>query len=59
MSKVYLLIICLLASSFAGCLDSDEDGYSDYSDVFIDDITQWADSDGDGFGDNLGGLKAD
>jgi hypothetical protein len=24
MSKVYLLIICLLASSFAGCLDSDD-----------------------------------
>ena len=49
-----------------GCLDSDGDGVSDPSnignkdewnvshgaDVWINDSTQWADSDGDGFGDN-------
>jgi hypothetical protein len=49
-----------------GCLDSDGDGTSDPSnfgdknewnvshgaDVWINDSTQWADSDGDGFGDN-------
>ena len=44
-----------------GCLDSDFDGYSDPSpgwgesdgaDMWPFDPTQWADSDGDGFGDN-------
>ena len=44
-----------------GCLDSDGDGASDPSsfwnesfgaDLWPNDPTQWADSDGDGFGDN-------
>ena len=51
-----------------GCLDSDGDGYSDVDsnwslnlggDAFPLDSSQWVDSDGDGFGDNLGGNKAD
>jgi hypothetical protein len=43
----------------SGCPDSDDDGYSDTSDDFVDDVTQWQDSDGDGFGDNPVGLGAD
>ena len=35
-----------------GCTDSDSDGYVDPVDVFPSDPFQWADSDGDGFGDN-------
>ena len=48
-----------------GCIDTDYDGWSnndddwDQGDVFENDITQWADSDGDGFGDNLNGTNGD
>ena len=51
-----------------GCVDSDEDGYSDGdsnwslsdgADAFIDDSTQWNDSDGDGYGDNPEGINPD
>ena len=35
-----------------GCTDSDSDGYVDPVDVFPTDPFQWADADGDGFGDN-------
>ena len=51
-----------------GCVDSDEDGYSDGdsnwslsdgADAFIDDSTQWNDSDGDGYGDNPNGINPD
>ena len=35
-----------------GCLDGDGDGWSDAGDVYPDDPLQWADSDGDGYGDN-------
>jgi hypothetical protein len=51
-----------------GCPDSDEDGYSnpdpDWSttqggDAFISDASQWADRDGDGFGDEAEGFQAD
>lgn len=51
-----------------GCPDTDNDGYSDAddgwskedgADSFKFDSTQWADSDGDGFGDNPAGNKAD
>ena len=53
-----------------GCLDSDLDGYSDptadfaaspsgLADAFINDITQWRDIDGDGYGDNATGLNPD
>ena len=44
-----------------GCPDTDGDGYSDPdggwttangADAFINEATQWADQDGDGYGDN-------
>ena len=37
-----------------GCPDNDEDGWANPEDTFPDDITQWADYDGDGYVDNLG-----
>ena len=42
-----------------GCLDSDGDGYADVDDAFSSESTQWADADGDGFGDNPTGHQAD
>ena len=42
-----------------GCLDTDGDGYSDINDDFVDDNTQWSDSDLDGYGDNPNGYNAD
>ena len=35
-----------------GCPDRDGEGFSDTTDMFPDDMDEWADSDGDGFGDN-------
>ena len=35
-----------------GCPDADLDGYADVDDAFPDDFEQWADFDGDGWGDN-------
>jgi hypothetical protein len=35
-----------------GCPDRDGDGWSDLNDLFPDRVDQWADLDGDGFGDN-------
>jgi hypothetical protein len=35
-----------------GCLDRDGDGWSDLNDYFLNDDTQHADSDGDGYGDD-------
>ena len=35
-----------------GCPDGDGDGYSNEGDTFPSDVTQWADSDSDGYGDN-------
>ena len=40
-------------------LDGDGDGYSDSSDHFPIDATQYIDSDGDGYGDNLTGNNPD
>jgi endonuclease I len=40
-------------------LDSDGDGYSNDVDAFVNDATQWADSDGDGCGDNIEGNNPD
>jgi hypothetical protein len=37
-----------------GCRDLDSDGQSDLNDDFINDPTQWSDSDDDGLGDNWG-----
>ena len=42
-----------------GCLDSDLDGYADIVDAFPNEITQWNDTDGDGFGDNAAGYQGD
>ena len=40
-------------SLILGCLDSDGDTWADSIDVFPDDITEWADNDSDGFGNNI------
>ena len=42
-----------------GCLDTDYDGYPDSQDAFPLDTSQWADSDDDGFGDELLGTDGD
>ncbi|MDE0857749.1 MAG: hypothetical protein OSA38_04190, partial [Candidatus Poseidoniaceae archaeon] len=42
-----------------GCYDSDQDGWANIEDTHPDDNTQWADIDGDGYGDNLGGTTPD
>ena len=42
-----------------GCVDSDGDGWSDLSDSFDFDSSQWNDSDNDGFGDLLIGFQGD
>jgi hypothetical protein len=39
-------------SGVFGCPDRDFDGRADHIDAFPDDISQWADVDGDGYGDN-------
>jgi len=42
-----------------GCADGDKDGWSDDYDVFPGDMSQWNDSDSDGYGDNLVGYMGD
>jgi len=42
-----------------GCIDSDGDGWSVLNDLFPNQNGQWADRDGDGFGDNPDGALAD
>ncbi len=42
-----------------GCPDGDGDGWADLEDTYPSDITQWRDSDEDGYGDNLGGTDGD
>jgi hypothetical protein len=42
-----------------GCSDIDQDGWADHEDTHPDDVTQWSDFDGDGYGDNLGGITPD
>ena len=37
---------------FRGCVDSDDDGWSDTTDLFTSDPNDWNDTDSDGFGDN-------
>ena len=43
---------------YIGCPDSDGDGWADLIDPF-DDVTQWKDTDGDGYGDNPNGTDPD
>ena len=42
-----------------GCPDSDLDGWADQIDAFPNLMSQWNDTDGDGFGDNPDGQDAD
>ena len=42
-----------------GCPDADGDGRPDSKDAFPNEASQWADSDADGFGDNLSGANSD
>ena len=42
-----------------GCPDMDEDGQSDLGDAFMQQPTQWNDTDGDGLGDNWDGTNVD
>jgi len=42
-----------------GCLDSDGDGASDLNDLWLNDASQWFDSDGDTWGDNPLGTDGD
>jgi hypothetical protein len=42
-----------------GCTDWDGDGWSNAGDALPNDASQWADSDGDGYGDNASGNFAD
>ena len=42
-----------------GCLDNDTDGWANQEDSHPDEFTQWADADGDGYGDNPGGVEPD
>jgi len=42
-----------------GCPDADGDRWADLIDVFVNDLSQWNDSDGDGFGDSLIGFQGD
>ena len=42
-----------------GCPDFDSDGWSDSMDLFAQEASQWLDTDGDGFGDNLDGFNGD
>ena len=39
-----------------GCPDGDSDGWADSQDEFNNESSQWRDSDGDGFGDEFGGV---
>jgi hypothetical protein len=45
--------------NYLGCHDSDQDGWADLEDRFPYQITQWNDSDSDGYGDNPTGDDPD
>lgn len=42
-----------------GCSDADDDGWANFDDKFPEDSSQWADTDNDGFGDQLNGFEGD
>ena len=42
-----------------GCFDADQDTWADVNDSFPLDMSQWNDTDGDGFGDHMNGTTPD
>ena len=48
-----------LRGGVLGCIDTDNDGWADIIDAFPEEISQWNDTDMDGFGDNPVGKNAD
>jgi len=46
-------------NGYYGCPDFDGDGWYDQMDAFVQEGSQWSDTDGDGFGDNLDGVNGD
>ena len=42
-----------------GCPDGDDDGWADGLDAFPNDLSQWNDTDGDGYGDSIIGFEGD
>ncbi|MEC7178364.1 MAG: hypothetical protein VXW28_03615, partial [Candidatus Thermoplasmatota archaeon] len=46
-------------NDLVGCLDTDYDGYTDSQDAFPLDTSQWADTDNDGYGDEVRGTDGD
>jgi len=46
-------------NDLTGCLDTDYDGYTDSQDAFPLDTSQWADTDNDGYGDEVRGTDGD
>ncbi len=42
-----------------GCFDADQDSWADGNDSFPLDATQWNDTDGDGYGDEINGTQGD
>lgn len=46
-------------NGMTGCPDQDGDGWYNLQDAFPNEPTQWADGDGDGYGDNPTGVDAD
>ncbi|MDG1550697.1 MAG: hypothetical protein P8Q95_03130, partial [Candidatus Poseidoniaceae archaeon] len=42
-----------------GCEDFDFDGWADFEDEYINDSSQWKDTDRDGYGDELNGFQGD
>ena len=46
-------------NSTYGCEDSDFDGWADFEDEYVNDSSQWKDTDGDGYGDELNGFQGD
>jgi hypothetical protein len=46
-------------NSTFGCKDFDFDGWADFEDMYVNDSSQWKDTDGDGYGDELNGFQGD
>ena len=46
-------------NSTFGCEDLDFDGWADFEDMYVNDSSQWKDTDGDGYGDELNGFQGD